>query len=160
MGPFHCGLPGLHLFRFHPNRRSFSRSYGSILPNSLTKVFSIALVFSTCLPVSVYGTGTAASTLRRFSRQYGLNHYTYKKAYPSSSVSPYGFPYRGLRPINSGAVQIHSTTGLPCCVPPSLHNDSAGILTYCPSPTPFGLGLGPTNPTRINLPSETLGLRR
>ena len=34
-----------------------------------------------------------------------------------------------------------------------------GILTCCPSPTPFGLGLGPTNPTRINLPSETLDLR-
>ena len=36
----------------------------------------------------------------------------------------------------------------------------AGILTCCPSPTPLGLGLGPTNPTRINLPSETLDLRR
>ena len=35
----------------------------------------------------------------------------------------------------------------------------SGILTGCPSPTPFGLGLGPTNPTRINLPSETLDLR-
>ena len=35
----------------------------------------------------------------------------------------------------------------------------SGILTGCPSPTPLGLGLGPTNPTRINLPSETLDLR-
>jgi hypothetical protein len=35
-----------------------------------------------------------------------------------------------------------------------------GILTSCPSPTPFGLGLGPTNPTRTNLPSETLDVRR
>ena len=34
-----------------------------------------------------------------------------------------------------------------------------GILTCCPSATPFGLTLGPTNPTRINLPSETLDLR-
>ena len=33
------------------------------------------------------------------------------------------------------------------------------MLTCCPSPTPFGLGLGPTNPTRINLASETLDLR-
>ena len=33
------------------------------------------------------------------------------------------------------------------------------MLTCCPSLTPFGLGLGPTNPTRINLPSETLDLR-
>ena len=35
-----------------------------------------------------------------------------------------------------------------------------GILTCCPSPTPFGLGLGPTNPGRTSLPQETLDLRR
>ena len=35
-----------------------------------------------------------------------------------------------------------------------------GILTGCPSPTPLGLGLGPTNPTRTGLPSETLDFRR
>jgi hypothetical protein len=34
-------------------RRPFSRSYGAILPSSLTRVLPIALVFSTCLPVSV-----------------------------------------------------------------------------------------------------------
>ena len=28
----------------------------------------------------------------------------------------------------------------------------AGILTSCPSLTAFALSLGPTNPTRINLP--------
>ena len=36
---------------------------------------------------------------------------------------------------------------------------STGLLTRCPSPTPFGLGLGPTNPTRTDLPSETLDIR-
>ena len=35
-----------------------------------------------------------------------------------------------------------------------------GILTRCPSPTTLALDLGPTNPTRINLPSETLDVRR
>ena len=39
-------------------RRSLSRSYGSILPNSLTKVIPLPLVFSTRLPVLVYGTVT------------------------------------------------------------------------------------------------------
>ena len=38
--------------------------------------------------------------------------------------------------------------------------DGAGILTCLPSPTPFGLGLGPANPGKINLTQETLGLRR
>jgi len=33
--------------------------------------------------------------------------------------------------------------GLPSCVPPSLHPGGAGILTGCPSATPFGLALGP-----------------
>ena len=33
------------------------------------------------------------------------------------------------------------------------------MCTSCPSPTPFGLGLGPTDPERINLPQETLGIR-
>ena len=35
-----------------------------------------------------------------------------------------------------------------------------GILTRCPSPTLLSLGLGPTNPTRTDLPSETLDVRR
>ncbi len=34
-----------------------------------------------------------------------------------------------------------------------------GISTVCPSPTPRGLGLGPTNPTWMYLPSEPLGIR-
>ncbi len=33
--------------------RPLSRSYGAILPSSLTRVISITLVFSTCPPVSV-----------------------------------------------------------------------------------------------------------
>ena len=36
----------------------------------------------------------------------------------------------------------------------------AGILTGCPSPTPFGLSLGSPNPGRTNLPQETLDFRR
>jgi hypothetical protein len=39
-------------------------------------------------------------------------------------------------------------------------HSGTGILTGCPSPTLFSLGLGPTNPTRTDLPSETLDLRR
>jgi hypothetical protein len=36
---------------------------------------------------------------------------------------------------------------------------SAGILTCCPSTTPFGLALGPTNPGTIRVAQETLGFR-
>src|SRR5215831_17715559 len=34
------------------------------------------------------------------------------------------------------------------------------MCTSCPSPTPFGLGLGPTDPGSINVAQETLDLRR
>jgi hypothetical protein len=47
----------LGLFTAPPLRRDpFSRSYGVILPSSLARVISIALVSSTHLPVSVCGT--------------------------------------------------------------------------------------------------------
>ena len=52
----------------HSHERPFSRSYGAILPSSLTRVLPRAFVFSTRPPVSVYGTGTPPLT-RGFSRQ-------------------------------------------------------------------------------------------
>jgi hypothetical protein len=39
-------------------------------------------------------------------------------------------------------------------------HSGAGMSTGCPSPTPFGLGLGPAKPRRTNLAWETLGFRR
>jgi hypothetical protein len=51
--------------------------------------------------------------------------------------------------------------GLPLCVPPSLVAIACGtgMLTCCPSPTPGGLGLGPTHPQLINMAAEPCGLR-
>ena len=43
-------------------------------------------------------------------------------------------------------------------VTPSKPHGGAGILTCCPSTTPFGLALGPTNPGTIRVALETLGL--
>ena len=60
-------------------------------------------------------------------------------------------------------VRTGSTNGpahLPCRVSPSLLYPGIGMLTDCPSPTHFCLGLGSTNPMRIDLASETLGIRR
>ena len=57
--------------------RSFSRSYGSILPSSLTRVISLALVFSTCPPVSVWGTGTPCTLARElFSAAWAFSGFT------------------------------------------------------------------------------------
>ena len=48
-----------------------SRSYGVILPNSLTVNHPSASVYSTRPRVSVYGTGAAALLLSGFSRESG-----------------------------------------------------------------------------------------
>ena len=46
--------------------------------------------------------------------------------------------------------------------PPSLHRTYAGqgILTLCPSPATFVIGLGPTNPWLTTIAKETLIFRR
>ena len=128
-----------------------------MLPNSLTKVPPFALVFSTHLPVSVCGTGILASSFRSFSRQHGSATYALRLALVSQLNVRFSLHISSLTHFHP---HHHSWAGLPRCVPPSLHQDSSGILTGCPSPTPYGLGLGPTNPTRIDLPSETLDFRR
>ena len=52
-------------------RFPFSRSYGVILPSSLTRVLPFVLEFSSRLPVSVCGTGTS-ELFSGFSRQRGF----------------------------------------------------------------------------------------
>ena len=52
---------------------TFSRSYGTILPSSFTRVLSSALVFSTCPPVLVWGTVYLYSTFSSFSWKLGIN---------------------------------------------------------------------------------------
>ena len=115
------------------------------MPSSLTKVLPLALVFSTHLPVSVCGTGSALQRTSTFSRL----------PVPVTSAACAA----GIMVVNHLPPQ--STQGLTfprvCgCAP----RTGTGILTSCPSTTPLGLALGPTNPTRTDLPSETLDFRR
>ena len=60
-----------------PNSRwdPLSRSYRVSLPSSLTVNHSSALVYSTRLRVSVYGTGTLRIKFSGFSREYAYTHY-------------------------------------------------------------------------------------
>jgi len=77
-------------------RHPFSRSYGAMLPSSLTKVLPFTLVFSTHLPVSVCGTGTRSSSLRGFSRQWGSTRLCLRGS-PRYLSSTGGFAYRSHR---------------------------------------------------------------
>ncbi len=73
----------------YPNARRypFSRSYGVMLPSSLTRVLPFALVYSTHLPVSVCGTGAQKSTFRGFSWQQGSTTYALRLALASAQLA-------------------------------------------------------------------------
>jgi len=59
----------------HPSDHPFSRSYGAILPSSLTGVLSNASGYSPCLPVSGCGTVTYKTPSGEFSRQCSIDQF-------------------------------------------------------------------------------------
>ena len=115
------------------------------MPSSLTRVLPFACVSSTRLPVSVCGTGGWPHSSRAFSRP----------GVPPAS-SPEGDDITGVTRLPPQSTQRPDFPRVCALAPPS----GTGILTGCPSPAPSGLGLGPTNPTRTDLPSETSSFRR
>ena len=123
-------------------RHPLSRSYGAILPSSLTMLLPPALGFSPHPPVSVYGTGP----------QYTI------AAFLGSGCS--GFPTLTFGPrhtrIPDGGFSSHPSLYLyraflsrlrpGHCVTTVLVLRGTGISTCCPSATPPGLALGPDLP--------------
>ena len=116
--------------------------------------------------MSVYGTVTHNLT-RGFSWQLWAQH----TSVPFPGSPAHHCPQLQCRILTLAtncptSFSTGSSSHAGCAYPPASPLDSTvlqrgtGILTCCPSATPFGLALGPTNPTRINLPSETLDLRR
>ena len=98
-------------------RHPFSRSYGVILPSSLTRVLSRALGFSPHLPVSVYGTGTNF-LVRGFSWQFGIGYF----ATNFRSPSPLRLYVARFCLRNALLVWTHFSIralSLPSCVTPS-----------------------------------------
>ena len=122
LGPFLCDLILLRL--------PFSRSYGVILPSSLTIVLSLTLGFSPHLPVSVCGTGTPIQALQAFLVSVILDT---SLLYFSLSLSVRVFPLPRLSSSPASLVSFK-------------YGRSAGISTCYPSDTPFGLSLGPDLP--------------
>ena len=123
----------------HQNRRTFSRSYGTILPSSFTRVVSSALVFSTYPPVLVWGTDTNNLKLRGFSWKHGINHFAQNRARLTSQAM------RLRIFLKSRPTRFHRTpsAGWPSLLrPPIAVISGTGILTCFPSTTPFGLALG------------------
>ncbi len=81
------GLFTAALSREHP----FSRSYGVILPSSLTRVLSHTLGFSPRLPVSVCGTGTSRLA-RGFSWQREIRYFAKLAPHHSSTLQEADLP--------------------------------------------------------------------
>jgi hypothetical protein len=132
-----------------------SRSYGVRLPSSLTRDYSNTL-------------GLLSQSTRvglRYGHFYFINNETFLDGMGSTKlprVSPQllpiisydirsGFPCPGI----ALRWRTHHVRWVCLTYPPvsslCLHRNGTGIITRCPSPTPLGLGLGPTNPMRINL---------
>ena len=141
----------------HSRGRSFSRSYGSNLPSSLTKVLPFASRYLPP-PTSVgLRYGHVGYWQRGFSRRPGLNPVALTKVSTSPESSAYpggGFTCLRTPTAQERTISIRSAGSTLPGPPSALKRDhrGAGILTSCPSPTPLGLGLGPTNPTRTDLP--------
>ena len=128
-------------------RHPFSRSYGVILPSSLTMLLPSALGFSPHPPVSVYGTGTV-QTIAAFLDSQPMTFATFISLPITSSHCVTDLPATLLPRL---ARSFHSRVSLPVCVPTVLLCCSTGISTCCPSTTAFALALGPDLPREDQL---------
>ena len=122
----------------------FSRSYGVILPSSLTRVLPFVLEFSSRLPVSVCGTGTLQHLAAFLAGADSCASLLY-------SVPRHGSAFRHAyfttcQPYRLDALfhpRAHTISPCHCVI--NLFG-STGFSTCCPSSTPFGLDLGPDLP--------------
>ena len=103
----------------HRSRHPFFRSYGVILPSSLTIVLPIALVCSTHPPVSVCGTGSSELP-RGFSWKYGLTDFT-----------------QLLRPDPQPSREAHFTTSQPTVSHGDVQNPARLPFSVTPSVITF-----------------------
>ena len=134
--------------------RPFSRSYGAILPSSLTTLLPPALGFSPHPPVSVYGTGTCKAIAAFLDSMDSLTSLLLFR-------SPSHFSYRQRICLLPTPLcldrSFHSRLELSSCVPTVLFTCSTGISTCYPSTTSFDLALGPDFPRADQLYSGNLG---
>ena len=117
-------------------RSPLSRSYGGILPSSFTTILSIASVFSTYPPVSVWGTGGSQLAHEAFLGSIGSP--TPGTKAPSAINSQ---PHSTRIYLHAGLPSWPGTTtardGLPSCVPPQLAYYQIRSQTQ-PTPPPEG----------------------
>ena len=123
--------------------RLFSRSYETILPSSLAMNHSSTLGFSPRLPVSVYGTGGCNISLEVFlgSRIRHTIHSPEGLWYYQASAQEADLPTSRIPTLFNEQFRLFAVLSL--LRHPITVTVSTGILTSCPSTTPFGFALGP-----------------
>ena len=131
----------------HSRGHPFSRSYGVILPNSLTMLLPSALGFSPHPPVSVYGTGTY-NTIAAFLGTWLTRFVTLSSLHITSLDCMADLPTILLPRLYRF---FHSRLELCPCVPTVLLPCGTGIPTCYPSTTSFDLALGPDLPSADQL---------
>jgi len=136
--------------------RSYRELTIVVLPSSLTRIHPFTWGYSPRPPVSVFGTVAVILALGNF-----LGSVLNRVVWRTKLLAGLGLMWHGFAYATSSTYQCKSnnTLYLQLCVLPSKNNSGAGILTGCPSVSPLGLTLGPTNPWMINIAKETLGLR-
>ena len=135
---------------FH--RHPFSRSYGVILPSSLTMLLPPALGFSPHPPVSVYGTGLYETIAAFLGSQLTGFPTSFRSASRLPVMQRFFLLHRYL--VCPG---LHPRVRLSFCVPTVLFIQGTGISTCCPSTTTLVLALGPDLPRADQLYSGNLG---
>ena len=125
---------------FHNQGHTFSRSYGVILPSSFIRVLSSALVFSTCPPVSVWGTVDQYLCLEDFL----VSMASMASVSVETPHSHLDLKSPDLPKLSAYVLRPRQPSrGPPSLLRPSIAIlISTGILTCFPSTTPFGLALG------------------
>ena len=122
--PLYCESPRLRPRGLHPSDHPLSRSYGAILPSSLTGVLSNALGCSPCLPVSDCGTVTDETSHGEFSRQRSLNQFVLAVASTPHLLRP---AFR--RGYASGPG--HPTPGWPSFLRPRRPSNAPSVVAEC-----------------------------
>ena len=142
--------------RLHPPGGPFSQSYRALLSSSLTEVSSNAsgLLSQPTSGGLRYGRHGSITTKLFWSVWVRRSFVSPKASIPSPlSLAP---EWICLPRLAYGQGRTMSNRHAPLTLPhPSLvlerNNGGAGILTCCPSPSALAYGLGPTNPTPINV---------
>ena len=112
----------------HQQQRPISRSYGAILPSSLTMVLPIASVCSTRPPVSVLVRAPTALP-RGFSRKHGLTGFALSLRLASQAIRPADF--HADRPTRFHG-DVQNPARLPFSVAPSVMPRRRRCGNVCP----------------------------